>query len=487
MINLLLVTAFLLLGFHGSMAVFLASAVATACGAEIFYLLAAGRYQTRLTWFLAGSLLLGYGSGTVNTMLSFALSGYDGLLVVGIPKNYVAYAVQLVLLASAALLAAGHFEPPFICPRHLVRMSWKQERFLWIAVAFSALAYWHGDLSFEGSIVEAGTYRNSIFASLAAGMPGICLPLSAIGIVQARGRQRIRFILLGLLAALMLFPMGRRAVFYPLAIAIFAALRLSGWQPRFSAARKGMIAVSLLAVMGLSSFFFLSLRTSVNQSGSNHGVYRNGSLLAAAPILIENLLTNQSAMASQVGENMQSRTFIIGYLALLARGGDTPSPMMGSDAAFSVKIAIPDMVYSFFGIDKTPLRQINTEEGLANEHFGLPVYDDANSILTGGLIDFGLAGVIAYPLLLCLLFRGLLYVTKTLINIEGEIFAILFVLSALLQTEYELSAYVAGIRGLILMIFIWTLLYWLPDFFDSSCNSPRAAGWKGNWRASAAS
>jgi hypothetical protein len=484
MIDVLLVMSFLLLGFHGSVAVFVASVVAAACGAAIYFLLAVGKYQTKLTWILAGTLLLGYGAGTMNTMVSYALSGYDGLVAQGIPKQWVAYGMLLVMAASAALLAAGYFEPPFISARHIVQMTWKQERFIWIAAAMVAVAYWHGDIGFEGTAVESGTYRNSAFASVVTGFPSLCLPLATIGIVQSAGRRRIRFIALALFMLLALFPMGRRALVYTVLVAVFSILRLSGWQPRLSTARMVQTAVALLVLASLSNLFFMALRLATYTVGPRQSIYRNGSLMDAGPILIENLLTNQQGVLSKIAENLQNRTFLIGYLSLLAKGGDTPSPMLGSDAAFAAQITIPDVFFSFFGVDKTPLRQINAEEGLANEHFGLPVADMANSILTAGVIDFGFPGVIAYPLLLCLLYRFFLHAIKPLINVEGEIVGVLAILVIFLNTESELAVYFGGLRGYIILMAVWALIYSLPDFLTRSHRDQPEERTEAKWNVS---
>ncbi len=469
LINALLVTAFLLMGFQGTLAIFFASAVAATCAGTIFYLLASGAFRVRLTWVLAGGLLFGYGAGTMNTMLSFAMSGEDGLAAMGIPKQYVAYAILLVLISCAALLAGGYLEPPLLRDRHIITMGWKQERFLWAVAALVALAYAHGDLGFAGVAYTAETYRSSIFGTLVQGFPNISVSLATIGILQTRGRRRIRFVVLAAFMLLAVFPMGRRAVLYCLALAAFAALRLSGWKLQLSAARKFLIAIVVVVLLALSSYGYMAVRVSLNSTQSAPDLENaNGSLLDVLPVAIENMFTNQRGVQGEIAQNMKSRTFVIGYLALLARGGDTPSPLWGEDFYHAIELITPDLFYSVLGFDKAPVRQIGSEEELANEHFGLPVQDEANSILTAGIIDFGLPGVIAYPLLLCLGYRWVLHLLGLIVNAEGELFCILFTLWIFMLTENEINGYMASIRQMILSVSIWALLFSLPDFFGSS-------------------
>jgi hypothetical protein len=141
--------------------------------------------------------------------------------------------------------------------------------------------------------------------------------------------------------------------------------------------------------------------------------------------------------------------------------------MWGSDAAFSVETVIPDFFYTVFGLDKSPVRNINSEEGLANEHFGLPLYDDANSILTAGIIDFGIAGVILYPVLICFGFRAFLHGVHIGFGEEGKFLAILSIMPLFISTENGLVAYLGSFRNVAFLLIPWALIHALPDFLDN--------------------
>jgi len=84
LINTMLLAVIALLRIQSTALIFVCSALATACGIGIFYLMMIGSYRVRLTWLMAAGLLLGYGGGTFNTMLSFGLTGYDPLGMTGI-------------------------------------------------------------------------------------------------------------------------------------------------------------------------------------------------------------------------------------------------------------------------------------------------------------------------------------------------------------------------------------------------------------------
>jgi len=103
------------------------------------------------------------------------------------------------------------------------------------------------------------------------------------------------------------------------------------------------------------------------------------------------------------------------------------------------------------------------EEGLDDELFGLTYKDAANSILTNGATDFGLLGVIVYPLLLVWLFRFLIEsLSRFLPSVPMAIIALGAIFS-LLQAENSLTAYFVTIRNAIIFSVILFLFVRLPD------------------------
>ena len=138
--------------------------------------------------------------------------------------------------------------------------------------------------------------------------------------------------------------------------------------------------------------------------------------------------------------------------------------MRGQDALWGIENTVPDVLYSAFGASKADVRNIGSEEGVANEHFGLPVFDDANSLFTGGLIDFGFLGVIAYPLIACAMARGFFFVVSRILNSEGQLVLLISMLWIFLMAEQEVGGYFTQVRDLTILLAIWAALYSIPKF-----------------------
>ena len=458
LILILVLVAILLTVFQGFFAVLLACAMGSAGGLWILYTLVTGRLKTGLTSVLAAALLVGFCGGVLTVQIIYGIGGENGLAQIGAPERWIAYALVLALTASALLLAASFFEPPLVEDRHIVEMSWRQERFLWAAVIITVVAFARGNLTYEGAVGEAGTLKLDVFASLAAMLSATILPLAVIGVVQTSGWRRIRFSLIAVIGLLGLVPTGRRPVIYGLCIATYGAMRLSGRRMNLSAGRKAVLVTIGMVAVAISSYVFLGIRMAVGQMGRN-----NFNISMIWVVAEQGVFTDPRMITANLGDNLRGRSSNLArYLALLARGGDTPSPMYGKDTAEGVKKAIPDVFYRYFGANKSEVRAIATEEGVANEHFGLPVYDDANSILSSGIIDFGLPGLLVFPLLICAAWRLLLFFLDYVLNAEGQVVAVLFVLGILIQSEADIGGYIIAMRHLLTLLAIWAPFYWFP-------------------------
>ncbi|MGC1158922.1 MAG: hypothetical protein WA891_14115, partial [Acidobacteriaceae bacterium] len=132
----------------------------------------------------------------------------------------------------------------------------------------------------------------------------------------------------------------------------------------------------------------------------------------------------------------------------------------------------PTQIYNFFGVSKDPIRQIGVEEDVANEHFGLPDEDMANSIFSSGIIDFGLAGVLGYPLLLCFLGRLLLSLASKVLNSEGQIVLILAMIIQFSLSENSIGGYLNELRDIATLGTVWWILDSLPTLTGRRHSAP---------------
>jgi hypothetical protein len=437
--------------------------VAGACGGGwILYGFISRALPVRLTWMLASTLLIGYCAETLFNEIAAVLAGQGVLAYIGVDSDWAAYALMLVMLACMVLLLAGWAEPPLINERLVVPISWKQERFLWFCVALVAIAYLRSDFSFGGTVVEAGSKKADVFGSLVSFILPIVPPLATIGVVQSSGMRRLRFFALALVSFLAIGTYGRQRLIFYLPIIFIGGALLSGRQWRLNRQMSGvgrvfLVAASIAAVL-LGSYVFMGLRMAQWQmSEGTHSI----SLIMETSVATT--FRSPKEVAAALSDNLQDRTaFEVRYLSWLGRGGNTPSPLMGQDFLLGAKMAVPDRIYSVLGASKDSARKIGTEEGLANEHFGLPDDDDANSILTGGIIDFGLTGVLIYPLLVCFLTRLLLSLASTALKPEGQIVLMLSAMTLFSLSEVEVGDYLLGLRNMAILGVVWGFVHWLP-------------------------
>jgi hypothetical protein len=467
LINILILTGLGVLVLPNLVSLFICSGIAMVCGIVILYSLVNGTYGLRFTWLLASSLLIGYCGGCFSPILLAGFSDlYDAFSVFGIPKGWGAYALMLVIFSCITLLVVGFFESPVLKGIQIIRVGWKQERFLWVSLAITAIAFIHGDLGFQGSASESGSGKASTLGQIVPYLIHVLLPLALMGYLQTTGLRRKRFIFLSVACFVALLPSGRREIGYMMFLCVYAAFRFSGWTPRMNRVQKVLLGVGFVTALVFSALFFYALRLASREAIRNGQGAASTSITTIIPVLISDILTDPGYVLRETKSNLEERPFLLmEYLSLLGKGGNTPEPMYGQDFNHAVEMAIPDPVYNILGANKQKIRDIGTEEGVANEHFGIPDPDDANSLLSAGIIDFGLVGVLLYPLTTCFITRAMCSLVDQFFNREGQIVAALLGIFMFLQAEREISDYVLNIRNMVIVMIFWRALYELPTFF----------------------
>jgi hypothetical protein len=151
----------------------------------------------------------------------------------------------------------------------------------------------------------------------------------------------------------------------------------------------------------------------------------------------------------------------------------------GADLVFCLESALPSVLYP----DKDRIRAIGMEENLANPQFGLFPTDEANSILTTGVSDFGLAGMFLYPVALIALMELFLRMVGRRMPEAAKAFLILCVLDTLWQTELSTSAYFVLGRNLLLLSLPLAFLSRLSGFLLNPSGRRRRSEHPG-WEAS---
>jgi hypothetical protein len=155
--------------------------------------------------------------------------------------------------------------------------------------------------------------------------------------------------------------------------------------------------------------------------------------------------------------NAEKRTFVLGFFADVLEGSSQRTPGLGRDLAEYVGSVVPRVI--------NPEKDLSFgEESFADELFGLTYGDAANSILTNGAVDFGLLGVIAYPLLIVAIMRFSVEALSRFLPALPMAIITLGAIFSVLQTETATSAYFISIRNEIIFAIVLLIYSRLPKF-----------------------
>src|SRR5262249_7375381 len=140
----------------------------------------------------------------------------------------------------------------------------------------------------------------------------------------------------------------------------------------------GVLAGGAFAYV-MSSFFF-ALRLAGWELGNNAPLLDQlglGAEFMFSPSLQERLTT-------LFYDNVRERTFVLGYLADLMEAVGKSAPLYGEALLYYVRLGIP----SILDPAKDQILAYQMMESLVHPKLGLPVIDQANTILTDGMTDF---------------------------------------------------------------------------------------------------
>ncbi len=396
--------------------------------------------EFRLSWILADGLLLGYAVGALNSAARLSLAGIPIAQYFGRQQEDLSVALAAVLLVCALLFWYGGVTRPFrLDPAKLRGSDFSLVCFGALLVGAGMLT---GSLGYQG-VSATSEGRVSILGEL-AGTIAPALPAFTL-LLQTKFRSRLGRVLSGIVAVAALaalVPQGRRALLYALLLSILAfslrrgGLRLMTW-------KTGLVLSSAALLLYAGNVFFYAMRVSTFTTGTT------SMTLAGITENAVGVLQNHGNghLDDLLARNLRDRTFIIRYLSDLLRASATHSPLHGADLVFCLESALPSVLYP----DKDRVRAIGMEENLANPQFGLFPTDEANSILTTGVSDFGLAGMFLYPVALIALMEFFLRTIEPRMPEAVKAFLILCVLDTIWQTELSTSAYFVLCRNLLLL------------------------------------
>jgi hypothetical protein len=253
--------------------------------------------------------------------------------------------------------------------------------------------------------------------------------------------------------AIALVPIGRRNVVYGVLLALLAT-RLGRSRNRMSFSKKLLATALGIAFVFASSITFLYLRIAgYSQKGTT--------TLATRLALARNTLQTRSPgeVVALLGANASTRTFNIGFFSDLLDASQRSTPLLGKDLLENVQTVIPSVFYT-----SKLTGDLYGEEQLANMKWGFTYIDEANSILTAGATDFGIVGVLLYPLVVVLLMRVTLEWLQFAMPTAGAAMIALAFIFQMMISEGTPADYLLQIRNGLILAVLFYLYSTLPTF-----------------------
>jgi len=418
-----------------------------------FYQIVVDQKPIRVTTLLMTTLGLGYGLGTANTWFTLPRSGQDLGAFLHRDPAALTHTMGSILFSMAILMAVGEVaEKPIFGEDFELRFPPQAFVFITAGVGIVIAAFATGRLNFMGAATGEGNTLG-VFTSFSVWLIGTLFSFTLVAALNTKGIFLKSFlILLTLVQFVLEIPLGRRSMLFTLVLAAMA-LRLGRFRFNWSWPKRIVVGAVLAGTLYVTSIGFFYLRLAGFSSGKAHLGIVERITLAIGYFEDKNFDEVQKAFS----KNVQTRTFILGFLAELEEYSNHFTPGYGRDLSGQFQYAIPSILYPdkdrYFG-----------EEGLANELFGSAYLDEANSVLTGGAVDFGLLGIVIYPLMISFMLRYFFEFVGEALPTFVAAFIIFSGFAVLLQPETQITDYFLVMRsGLLFGSVVWFFIA-LPAF-----------------------
>ena len=402
---------------------------------------------------------IAYGTGTLNTLISYALDNRDLLSSSSVSAYWLSRTLGFSTAAAGFLHIIGRFDSDgYLFPK-LYSIDLQAKRFLWfvgIVTMMIILLIATGRLGFMASLsVVTGSAEISPSAAIAL---DLMTPTGALALffglkdIQRNRNRNILFIILALLLLLVQFGLGRRIFVISTLIYIMTALLARRSRKLFSFRNIVILAVATLA-MQIATTAFYTMRIA---SYSFNSMYVRPSISDLIPEAI-GVYKNREKLhvAEQIRENVGSRTFVLEYLAILSERSSKIEPTYGLNLARAIIVTTPSILYP--SKYRNPLFQ--AEEELLNVHFRLPVWDAANSVLTASVGDFGEIGLFILPAVMSFMFSSILRLTYSFVPPAAGMLVSFYICKTLLSVEEDISNYFSSLRSIVIILGISWLVF----------------------------
>jgi hypothetical protein len=441
---LLLITGLLAWALPTDTMLVAASFVAAGVGCYTLWELVIRRGPIRISHIFCIANTVGYGFGALNSWFTIQRGNMDLAKFFGRDTEAVTHAIAAILISSGILYALGEiYETPVFGRDFQLALDSRVSIFIFMGTALMAVGYKLGAIGFMGA--SANGVHVSVLGGFLSWLFPPLLGFTAVAFLNWQGRV-VKWMLGLALAAqfLMIVPTGRRNILYSMILALIA-LRFGAFRPKWSFVKKIIYAGLLAVLLAVSATAFYYLRYAAS------GAHRPLSVAERVSIAIDLYESGNTSKVNQgLQQNLKKRTFILGYLSDLLDASGRMAPALGANAFHEFQLTIPSAFWEGKG------DALYQEEAIANMQFNFSYKDEANSILTAGALDFGLWGIILYPIFVWMLFR----IFAEFLSVNAPPMAATFVILALLYdaliTEGGLADHLLAIRsGLIFSVLLW--------------------------------
>lgn len=447
--------------------------IATAMGSvavfRAIYLLITKCQDVRFTWVTACGLLLGYAFGSLNTALQLTKKAQTVAEHFAKSQDDLSIAISLVLWISAVLFLFGAIvEPPVRL--NLSRLSRFDISYVYLGVLLYFAALATGEIGYMGSSVSDD--RHVTVIGTIAGMLGPTLPAITI-VLRSKSKllsNQLFFWVLLVAEMLALLPSGRRSLIYSTLCVVFA-FTVVGDRWRSPLWKKALLISTCLVSLYCLNVVFYAMRHAAEQTGA---AKRMGAPDMSTSELVSSALKfiregRDSHFDEDMANNLQDRTFVLTYFSDLVAQSRTHPALHGQLALFAFQMATPSSIYSLFG-SKDKILAIGMEEMIANPNFGLYPRDDPNSLLTGGVSDFGIPGAFLYPIIIAMAFNIGIRVVLGRAPELMRLIALMMFVNALFETEMAVTGLVVSVRNIAFLFIGLVPMLAVARFFMRSPN-----------------
>lgn len=442
-----------------------ASAIGFAAALAVLYFCIDDPRQIRMSWLLATALLFAYDGGSFSTYLSASSTQDFEILTRQRPIALICHALALVNILAGLMLIIGWVERGAVAAiGETGTDTWFSFALCCCGLAAILAGYLFGDLGYMGiQIDEAG--RVSALGAIASLIEG---PLAGVaGYLTARARRpssRLFYAAVVMLVTLAVVPTGRRAIVLILLVATIG-FALGGGLRRLSLGQK----LAAIAVGGcfayLTSSYFFALRLATWELGTTAPL--TDQLWLGLEFMVSPSLKER--FSALYYDNIRERTFVLGYLSDLLEAVGSAGPLYGETLGYYLRLCVP----SALDPTKDQIIAYQMVEALVHPKLGLPVIDEANTILTDGVTDFGITGAVLYSAALIALMRGAVWAIQRLSTPITLMFGTFTIISLIMKPELTLDEYLVPLRNLLILIPVMWLTETVPAISRLDAISPR--------------